>query len=373
MNHIFIQRGPDPMKRFLFAAGLVLTVIIGCSTEQADEYAVVMFMMGDVTKNNATITIGDPVNQSDVIKTGAGAFCDIRIGGSVVRIKEKTKVVFSSLVHSGIAENTTIGLDEGKMLCRPKRLIKTENFMVKTPTAVAAVRGTQFIIEADAQETTRIKVFTGKLKIARRIEQLEGSVDRILEIAPEVEEQEKVIITKKEVDRAEKAVQEILREETSRGEGKAIEIAIRKARQDIVVNEAEIQKFNPEDFAKEREEIIKVKERPREVIRQIAKVIQQEREMPRRFGRLLVTRYEVYYIQEGKVLWEGRVQNPPLKRNDKVFIASENYVFCASDDGPVMWRINMQNDGKLEIRDNKLVVFSQGNENLVDLDTGRQF
>ncbi|MBN1531902.1 MAG: FecR domain-containing protein [Spirochaetes bacterium] len=360
------------MRRIVFAIGLVLATIAGCTSDQADEYAMIMFMMGDVTKNNASVSIGDLVNQSDVIATGSGAFCDIRIGGSVVRIKEKSRVVFSSLVHSGIAENTTLGLDVGKMLCKPKRLMKTEKFMVKTPTAVAAVRGTQFIVEADLQETTRIKVFTGKLKIARRIEQLEGSVDKILDIASVLEEQEKVIITKREVDRAERVVQDILKEETAKGEGKAIEAAIHRARSSIVVGEDDIQRFNPEDFAKEKDEIIRVRERPREVIRQIAKVIQQEKEMPRRFGRLLVTRYEVYYIQEGKVLWEGRVQNPPLRKNDKLYVASENYVFCASSDGPIMWRINMQNDGKLEIRDNKLVVFSQGNENLVDLDTGRQ-
>jgi outer membrane protein assembly factor BamB len=108
------------------------------------------------------------------------------------------------------------------------------------------------------------------------------------------------------------------------------------------------------------------------VIRQIVKVIQQEKEMPRRFGRLLVTKYEVYYIQNGKILWESKVMNPPIHWNQNLYIAADNYVFCASKDGPVLWRINMQNDGKLEIRDNRLVVFSQGNESFLDLETGQQ-
>ncbi len=359
------------MKKGLFIF-VLLFLIGGCTSQQADEYAMIMFMIGDVTKNNAPITIGDLINQSDVIKTGNGAFCDIRVGGSVIRIKEKSRVVFSSLLHKGASENTTLGLDVGKILCKPKKLLKSDSFMIKTPTAVAAVRGTQFIVEADSLETTRIKVFTGKLRIAKRIEQLEGSVDRILEIAPVLEEQEKVVITKKDVQAAENIVRGILEKETEKDGSKAIEVAIEKARGNILVAENDIQKFNPEDFAKDKEEIIKVKQRPREVIRQIAKVIQQEKEMPRRFGRLLITRYEVYYIQEGKVLWEGRVSNPPVRWNDKLYVAAENYVFCATAEGPVMWRINMMNDGKLEIRDNKLVIFSQGDENFLDLDTGQR-
>jgi hypothetical protein len=360
------------LKRLLVIIGITVALLSGCSTNQADEYAMVMFYIGDATKNNAPLTIGDIISQSDVIRTGKDSFCDIRIGGSVVRIKENSKVVMSTLTHNGDEENTALGLDVGKILCKPKRLIKSENFMVKTPTAVAAVRGTQFIVEADSKETTRIKVFAGKLKIAKRIQELEGSVDKILAIAPELEEHEKVIITKRDVDNAQKVVRGILLKETGKGEEKAIAVAIDQAKGDILVNKSDISKFAAADFSKESDEIIKIKERPREVIHQIVKVIQQEKEMPKPDGRLLITRYEVYFIKGGKVIWEGRVVNPPLKWNNKLYIAAENYVFCATDEGPVVWRKNMQNDGKVEIKENKLVIFSQGNESVLDPETGQQ-
>ena len=63
-----------------------------------------------------------------------------------------------------------------------------------------------------------------------------------------------------------------------------------------------------------------------------------EREKPKPDGRLLITRYEIYFIKNGKVLWEGKVLQQPVRMNDKIFIASGDYVYCASADGPVLWR-----------------------------------
>ena len=352
---------------------MVSLFLIGCSQETVDEYAIVMFSIGDVSKNSIPVEIGDIVKEQDIINTGADAFCDVRIGSSIIRIKQNSKLTFSALLHKNNSENTSISLDVGKMLCKPKRLLKNESFMVKTPTAVAAVRGTQFIVEADIKKTTRIKVFAGKLKIVRRIRKLEGSIDKILDIAPAIEQNEKVIITANEVTKAEKTVDRILLKETAKGEDKAIAIAIQKAKNKIVINKADISKFAIEDFTKENEEIIKVKEKSREVIRQIVKVIRQEKEIPKPLGRLLITKFEAYFIKDGTVKWQGKVTESPLQWSNKYYVASDNYIFCVAKDGPIIWRKNMQNDGKLQIKNKRLVVYSKGNESILDLETGQQF
>lgn len=348
-----------------------VALILGCSKAKVDEYAIITFMIGEVTKNSASAEIGDIIKEKDLIQTGAGSFCDIKIGGSIIRIKEKSKLVVSSLLRKGELESTELGMDVGKMMCKPKKLLKSENFTIKTPTAVAGVRGTSFTVEADAAKTTRIKVFDGSVKVVKRVKQLETSTEKILEAATAVSKEEKVVITQKEVAKAENAVEKILAKETAKGkEAEAISAVIEKSKNEISVKD--IQKFAAEDFTKDNKEIIEVKEKPREVIVRISDFIKKEKESPKPDGRLLVTRYEIYFIKNGKVEWEGKVVSEPVKAGEKIYIASNDYVYCASVDGQVYWRKKLDNDGKLEIVDKKVKINSAGKELKLDLETGQQ-
>ncbi len=357
------------MKRFYLLSIILMVVIAyGCSKEQGEDYASITFLIGDVTKNNVKADIGDMIKEKDIIVTSADSFCDVKIGGSIIRIKEKSKVEVASLIKKNNLENTSLGLSVGKMLCKPKKLLKSESFIVKTPTAVAGVRGTKFTVEADKMKTTRIKVFDGKVKIAKRIKQFEGSIDKVLEAAPVVKEEMKVVVTAKEVEKVEKAAEKLLKN----GSEKEMAAVLTKLKKDVVVSKDKITKFKVEDFAKENKEIIAIQVKPREVIRKIIKVIKQEREMPKPDGRLLITRYEIYFIKNGKVIWEGAVVENPIKKDGKIYIASGDYIFCASSDGPVLWRKNLSNDGKLKIEGDVLKVFSQGKVTNLDPETGQK-
>jgi hypothetical protein len=275
-------------------------------------------------------------------------------------------------MRKGALENTTLGLDVGKMLCKPKKLMKQESFLVKTPTAVAGVRGTKFTVEADAMKTTRIKVYDGRVKVIKRVDKLESSFEKIMEGAPAVEEKEKVVITENDVKKVERKVDEIL----AKGSGEGLEVAVvavtEQVKDDMVVSRKEIQTFKVEDFKDEKSELIAVEERPREVIRQIAEIVKMEKEKPKPDGRLLITRYEIYFIKNGSVLWEGKVVNPPVRRDDRIYIASGDYVYCASAEGPVVWRKNLANDGRLEIQGGRLIVHSGVGRTSLDLDTGQE-
>ncbi len=149
----------------------VASLWMGCS-KAADEYATVMFFIGDVKINDASIDIGAIIKENDRLVTAGQSSCDLKIGDSIIRIKENSKVLISQLMRKGAVENTALGLDVGKMLCKPKKLMKEESFLVKTPTAVAGVRGTKFTVEADTMKTTRIKVYDGRVKVIKRVEKL---------------------------------------------------------------------------------------------------------------------------------------------------------------------------------------------------------
>jgi hypothetical protein len=364
------------MKKYIFAVSAILAGILigGCSQKEADEYAMVTFMIGDVKKNSAEVQIGDLIKENDMIITADNSFCDIKIGESIIRIKALSNVKISTLFKNGNVENTTIGLDSGKMLCKPKKLLKDENFFVKTPTAVAGVRGTQFIVETDKELTTRIKVFKGEVKVAKRVKQLEGSMEKVLTFAPVVQQEEKVVITAGEVKAAEKIVDASLKKETAGATPSDIVIdkVINDTKSDVVVSTASIVKFAAKDFAKENKELIEVERKPKEDLAKIGRIIKQQKEKPVPEGRLLVTRYDIYFIKDGKIMWDGKVVSEPVKVGEKLFIASGEYVFCAQTEGPVLWKTKIDNDGKLDVADGKVKVMSEGKSVVLDADNGKK-
>ncbi|MBP7738075.1 MAG: FecR domain-containing protein [Spirochaetes bacterium] len=360
------------MKKTIALAVALAALSWGCTRERVDEYAMVTFMIGDVMKNSAAVQIGDVIQEKDVIQTGTDSFCDIKIGQSLIRVKQKTKVVLATLIRQGGMENTAIDLSSGKMLCKPKKLIKSESFMVKTPTAVAGVRGTQFTVETDSTGTSRIKVFEGSVKVAKRVKELEESMPEVLSIAPDLNKEEKVVITKEDVDKAEKIVRKIMKSESAKGGEAAKEALIKKAGKELTVSKKNIERFAASDFEKDNREIIDIKPKSAEVIREISKAVEEEKEEPRPNGRLLITRFEVYFIQNGKVEWQGSLAEEPVKQGDRIYVASGEYVFCASVDGPVIWRKQVANEGKLQIRDRALVISAQGRETRLDLKTGER-
>ncbi len=360
------------MKRLVIAAIMALVLMPGCSKFKADEYAMITFMIGDVTKNNSMVQIGDLVKEKDVIQTGADSICDVKIGESLIRVKQKTSVILSSLIKTAQAENTEIELNAGKLLCKPKKLIKSESFLVKTPTAVAGVRGTQFSVEADANGTSRIKVFEGSVRVARRIKRLDDRVNRILNMAAEIGKEEKVVITKKDVERAEKLVDALLKKEPRPGDEIALNSVVDRAGKDIAVSTKSVDKFLLDDYAKDSKEIIDIKPRRKEVIQELNRVIEEEIEAPKPNGRLLVTNFEVYFIKNGKVEWEGKIVEEPVKRDNKIYVVSGDQVFCASVRGPVFWRKQIENDGKIRVLKNRIIVMSQGQQVSLDSDTGEK-
>ena len=364
------------MKRNFSAAVIQIAVLLlcGCVKNDVPELAMITFITGDVTKNNAEAAIGDLIKENDVILTGIDSFCDVKLGGSLIRIKAMSNLTVSSMLINTGKENITLFLEEGKLLCKPKKMLKSEFFFVKTPGAVVAVHGTQFSVEADRLLTTRVKVFKGEVKVIKRVKQLDSDSEKLVEYAPPLKREDKTVITASEVDDAVKIVNMALKEETgksSASEDDVIERVIKRTRDDLVIGKEKIEKFKAEDFVKESEEIIDVEEKPRDVLKRISMVIKQEKDMPVPEGRLLVTRYDVYLVKNGNVRYSGRLKGGPVRRGDRLYTASGEYVFCSMTDGPVVWKKSLVNDGNIELKEGMVIVKSNGKTVAIDESTGR--
>ena len=108
------------------------------------------------------------------------------------------------------------------------------------------------------------------------------------------------------------------------------------------------------------------------MIQELNRVIEEEIEAPKPNGRLLVTNFEVYFIKNGKVEWEGKIVEEPVKRDNKIYVVSGDQVFCASVRGPVFWRKQIENNGKIRVLKNRIIVTSQGQDVSLDSDTGEK-
>lgn len=178
------------MKR-MFAWAFVWAVLLasGCGGKTADDTkkgkdvpntAKVVFSVGIVSVTDAA---GSSPAQTDMVlpvgstvSTGPKSQCNIIIGdSSYVSIKENSKLVLASLVRkNGALEDSTLDLQSGRIVATPKKLLRDEGFSVKTRTAVAAVRGTKFVVTNEPGEDVKVAVIEGKVEMKPRVPSLEA-------------------------------------------------------------------------------------------------------------------------------------------------------------------------------------------------------
>lgn len=97
-----------------------------------------------------------PLEEGDRLVTGPGASVEIGIdGGSVLTIEENSDFTLKDARPA----STTFSLTLGTLLAKIKKLAAGEALQVQSPTAVAAVRGTEFGVEVAAGEETHVGVF----------------------------------------------------------------------------------------------------------------------------------------------------------------------------------------------------------------------
>jgi len=141
----------------------------GPSTIQND--GLINFITGDVkiVSEGKTVSanVGDKIVQGMTVKTGPKAIADIYFEGSVIRILEKSSVVMKELIKN-LKENkelTELYVENGKVFSKVTRKLTTgEKFRVNTPTAVAGVRGTEFLVSEEDGKST-IACIEGKVAV----------------------------------------------------------------------------------------------------------------------------------------------------------------------------------------------------------------
>jgi hypothetical protein len=105
------------------------------------------------------------VLKGDQIKTAAESRCEVKLNdGSILRIGENSVFDFAESNLSKSTRQVDASLKRGRIWANVAKVFGGgHKFEVKSPTAVCAIRGTIYRMEADS--TTRVAVYEGKVDV----------------------------------------------------------------------------------------------------------------------------------------------------------------------------------------------------------------
>ncbi|MEK6795490.1 MAG: FecR family protein [Spirochaetota bacterium] len=112
----------------------------------------------------APAAIGDIVAKGTTIRTAAGAKLTFKVESvGVFNIKESSEVLVDGLIGAP-DKNVRLKVTKGKLLVGIRKLVKDESAIIETPSSIAAVRGTSFVVDSSSQDT-KISVLTGMVNV----------------------------------------------------------------------------------------------------------------------------------------------------------------------------------------------------------------
>ncbi|MBF0486347.1 MAG: FecR domain-containing protein [Candidatus Omnitrophica bacterium] len=151
----FVTRYTSNISHVLVAGGALIAVLFAVNflTNDSPDRARIVRIQGNVAIERADMTIfpgvGALLNPQDRVRTGEGAFVEIAYDDAlkdVMRIGANSRVVFES---ARIEKMTMLFMDKGEIKVKLDSLEKGSTFKVRTPVAIAGVRGTAFGVHLD--------------------------------------------------------------------------------------------------------------------------------------------------------------------------------------------------------------------------------
>lgn len=165
MHNLIIR----PMKLLITVAILALGFEHGFAAESSGSVSVAVGKVTLVPLGGGAETplkVGDPVPVGSTVKTGAASRAVIKTTKqSAIRIAENSQAVFMELVDSDTAPKVLVDLKSGSLgaLIQPQAQ-STMDFKVKTPSGIAAARGTMFAVAVEDGKGF-VKVEHGKVDV----------------------------------------------------------------------------------------------------------------------------------------------------------------------------------------------------------------
>ncbi|RME90550.1 MAG: hypothetical protein D6767_06665, partial [Candidatus Hydrogenedentota bacterium] len=124
----------------------------------------IAFAKGEVSINQKSAKVGDIVKKGDTVQTKEQSFCVVQLENhAVISLKPKTTLVLKESVQKKNKERI-FRFDQPEGQSFHNIVQKGLKYEVKTPTAVAGVRGTAFMVDS-SEKNTYVGVYEGTVHI----------------------------------------------------------------------------------------------------------------------------------------------------------------------------------------------------------------
>ena len=129
------------------------------------------FVIGSVTvirpdKTSGQLRKGYAFYGGETVVTAASSQAKIRLkNGSMVQVLPSSKVIFNQVKFDGGNDRYAFGVIQGGMNSQVSRLGTKDYYKVYTPTAVAGVRGTEFLVAVGVNGKANVMVKEGAVAI----------------------------------------------------------------------------------------------------------------------------------------------------------------------------------------------------------------
>ena len=130
--------------------------------------------------------IGTLLSQEHVLITGNNGNADLQFNnGSSVKIKPNTEVAIRNLTKTADSVKEQLSIAKGIIIANVNKKKQSDDFQVITPTAIAGVRGTRFLVavepnEKNKEDITRVSVLDGSVGIYKHKDGIPTTPEPIL-------------------------------------------------------------------------------------------------------------------------------------------------------------------------------------------------
>ncbi|MBN2158305.1 MAG: FecR domain-containing protein [Spirochaetes bacterium] len=166
-------------------SAIVCFIAAGCVKGNKEPSPItVVSVIGRATLNapGNDLLINAVIRPGDTIITREKSMAYLRISeNSGVKIYENSRFTLTeNLLADGGGTDSLYAIDRGKTLFMIEKLSKNSSLKVATPTAVASVRGTSFIVDVSEDKesgaTTDVKVIAGEVTVTSKEKPDNGSI-----------------------------------------------------------------------------------------------------------------------------------------------------------------------------------------------------
>ncbi len=168
--YVFWRSMEVAMKRMLVFTMMILAMSLPAAAQQ--NIGKIVSIVGDVDITSIrgggkfVPQIGATVTDDHRIRTGNRSYAELLLNeGSKLFVREVTVLNLSGLKMAEADPPTRVQVVTGKLRITMKKTFRSRSLVLRTPTAVAGVRGTDFGVVAGRQET-KLVVFEGQVEVA---------------------------------------------------------------------------------------------------------------------------------------------------------------------------------------------------------------